>query len=146
MIRRMSATIMMISCLVIGCSPKERDIGPRVATTPLYGTVEVDGEPAEGLTVECHPEPGSSEIKSPLFAMTQPDGSFSFGLYKKGGGVPAGNYTLAFKWEVFGRPQNDKDALKNAYADPKKSKFQVTVVEGEPKDLELIELSTKGPR
>ena len=140
-IRRTLVVFLLTTITIAGCSPKERDIGPRVGTTPLTGVVEVDGEPADGLTIECHPEPGSSEIKSPMYATTEPDGSFSFGLYKKGGGIPAGKYNLVFKWEDFGNSKKDK--LKGAYADPRKSKFNVTIVEGEPNNLDTIELSTK---
>ena len=138
-----SVAVILISIFVLGCSSKERDVGPRMQTTPLSGIVEVDGEPKAGVTVECHPESGSSEMKSALFATTEEDGSFSFGLYKTGGGVPAGKYKLVFKWEEFGNANKDK--FKGAYADPKKSKFDVTVVEGEPQAIDLIELSTKGP-
>ena len=133
--------ILLLSVLVAGCSQSQRDVGPRLDTTPLTGVVQVDGEPATGVMVECHPVPGKSEVKSPLVALTNEDGEFSFGLYEKGGGIPAGTYQLVFKWELFENGMKDK--LNGAYADPKDSKFPVTVEDGVSTDLGIIELSTK---
>jgi hypothetical protein len=133
----------IVFCVLVGCSRKPMG-GPRLETTPLSGKVLVDGEPATGLTVECHPESGSSAIKQPLYAMTDTEGKFSVGMYQAGDGLPEGTYSLAFRWEEFGR--SDRDKLKTAYADPAKSKVKVTVVKGKANNLEPIELSTKNPK
>ncbi|MBS0262925.1 MAG: hypothetical protein JSS02_13355 [Planctomycetes bacterium] len=123
-----------------GCSGEERDFGPQYDTTSLTGIVQVDSKPALGVTVECYPEPGSSELKAPLTTMTNEAGEFSFGLYEKGGGVPAGKYRLVFRWELLENAMKDK--LNGAYANPQESKFAVNVVDGEPVDLGVVELST----
>ncbi len=135
-------TFLICSVLSFGCTEKQRG-GPRLTTTPVIGTVEVDGEAAENLTVECHPEPGA-EIKHPVIANTDSEGRFSIGMYQKGDGLPEGTYRLTFKWEEFGLPIKDK--LNRAFADPSKSTYKVTVVAGEPNDLGVIELSTKSSK
>lgn len=141
-LRFMLKTLLFCSVLSFGCSEKPRG-GPRLTTTPVTGTVEVDGEAAENLTVECHPEPGA-EIKYPVIANTDDDGHFSIAMYLKGDGLPEGTYRLTFKWEEFGFPVKDK--LNKAYADPSKSTYKFTVIAGEPNDLGVIELSTKGSK
>lgn len=96
--------------------------------------------------VEIHPEPGTSELTHPIFAATDDNGEFSVATYEKDDGLPEGTYSLAFTWQTFSLVKKDKkDKLNGAYSDPKKSNIKVTVVEGEPTDLGLIELSTKGP-
>jgi hypothetical protein len=134
--------LFFVSLVSIGCSSKPAE-GPRLTTTPLSGTVYVDGEPAEFLMVECHPEAGTSELKHPMFAMTDAQGNFLFAMYQAGDGLPEGKYRLAFKWEGFGAAKKDK--LKGAYSNPAKSKHEVTIADGESNDLGVIELSTKGP-
>ncbi|WP_373653146.1 MULTISPECIES: hypothetical protein [unclassified Schlesneria] len=134
---------MVLGGLISGCAPAQQG-GPRIETTPVTGIVEVDGEPAENLLVECHPLPGTETIKYPLTALTDAEGRFSMSMYQAGDGLPEGTYNLAFVWEEMGIPP--KDRLKGAYADPKKSKHQLTVVSGESNDIGLIELSTKGAK
>lgn len=143
MASRVAVGVLLLASLMhVGCSSK-RAGGPRLATTPLKGIVHVDGVPAEMVTVECHPAPGTSEIKFPVMASTSADGNFAIGMYEKGDGLPEGEYALAFRWVPFGSARKDK--LKGAYADPTKSNYKVTVVNGESNDLGIIELSTKGP-
>lgn len=134
---------LLLGNLVLGCSEAPRG-GPRLDTTPVTGVIEVDGEPAEGVLVECHPQPGADTIKYPLTAMTDAEGRFSMSMYQAGDGLPEGTYNLAFVWEEMGIPPKDK--LKKAYADPRKSNHQLTVVKGESNDLGVIELSTKAPK
>ena len=126
--------------VLMGCS-KPHQTGPREKTFPLTGVVQVDGDPAEGLEVQCSPEPGSSKINYPLTATTDKNGAFSMATYKKGDGLPEGNYVLTFTWSEPGLVV--KDRLKGKYADTKKSAHKVTVVTGKSNDLGEIELSTK---
>ena len=141
--KTMRSAIVGASCVVAvaiaGCSQQRPD-GPRLTTTLLKGTVYVDGEPAAKLIVKCHPEADTSELQSPLIATTDDEGNFSFGMYESGGGVPEGTYKLAFIWMTSGEKRRDQ--LQGAYADPEKSDFTATVVDGEPHDLGVIELST----
>jgi hypothetical protein len=139
-ISRRCSSLVLLMVVSVGCSQDERDFGPRYETTALSGFVHVDEEPATGVMVECHPEPGSSELKAPLIALTNEDGHFAFGLYEQGGGVPAGKYRLVFRWELLEHGMKDK--LNGVYADPKDSKFPITIEFGEPVDLGIVELTT----
>jgi len=132
---------LLVSMLLSGCGSKHISV-PRLKTTPVKGTVLVDGQPALGLTVQCCPEPDSAAIKHPVLAITDADGKFSLAMYEDGDGLPEGTYNLIFLWE-FGMDQTDK--LKGAYADPKKSQHVITVVDGGDNDLGIIELSSAGP-
>lgn len=133
---------LLISLMAFGCGSK-RQFGPRVKTTPLTGIVQVDGEPAEMVTVQCVPAAGSPDTNRALMTSTDADGQFTLSTYESGDGLPAGKYNLAFTWIPFGRQKKDK--LNGYYADPLTSKISVEVVDGEANDMGVIELSTKGP-
>lgn len=137
-------TWLLISLTITGCSSNPVG-GPRLKTSPVTGTVHVDGEPAMLLIVGFYPESGTSELNHPVMATTDKDGKFSVGTYQTGDGLPAGKYCLVFKWQTFGAKKQDKlkGAYKNAFDDPSKSTFKVTVEEGMPNDLGIIELTTK---
>ncbi len=128
--------------LCIGCSEPERG-GPRAATSPVKGIVQVDGAPAAFLQIECHPEAGS-ELKYAVSKLTDENGQFTLGTYEAEDGLPEGTYKLTFTWMGPGLLQADR--LKGAYADPKKSTQQITVVKGQETVVGTIELSSKGPR
>ena len=136
------AIALLFSLLVVGCS-KAKPQGVREQTSPLTGIIKVDGQAAEGVEVQCNPEPGNSKINYPVVATTDKNGAFAVGTYQKGDGLPEGNYLLTFVWMEAGLTPKDK--LKGAYTDPKKSKHKVTIELGEKKnDLGEIELVTKG--
>jgi len=140
--RNWLGAILIASAIFTGCSEPPRG-GPRFTTFPVTGEVDVDGEPAELIEIECHPDGDSSEIKYPISTMTDKNGHFSISTYQSGDGLPAGDYVLSFKWIEPGLVP--KDRFKGAYSDPKKSKIKVTVETGQKNDLGVIELSTKGP-
>ncbi len=122
-----------------GCGPKQVEY-PDLTTTPILGSIKVDGEPASMLTVEIYPEAGSSEKIEPVVARTNPDGDLQFAM----GELPGGTYNLVFKWQQIGTKSDLlKGAYANTYRDPTKSKHKLTVVDGEPIDFGEIELSTK---
>ncbi len=135
--------VFLVGVLVFsGCSSGVAG-GTRLKTSPVFGVVQVDGEPVAGVTVECYPEAGASEKKSPIITAADVHGKFSFTTYQFGDGLPEGAYRLAFKWKPITAGGQDK--LNGAYAEPAESKYKVTVVAGQPNDLGTIELSTKGP-
>lgn len=138
---RMCLGILVVTAIT-GCS-EELPGGPRFKTQPTRGIVKVDGQPAELVEVNCHPAADSRNVKYTLSTMTDKDGKFELTTYTSSDGLPEGTYTLSFKWIEPGFVPKDK--FKGAYADPKKSKFQVTVEDGKESDLGVIELSSKGP-
>jgi len=102
--------------------------------------VFVDGAPAEGLQIECYPR-ANAKFRRVLAGHTDAEGQFSISTYEKGDGVPAGEYTLAFKWEKAAGFAKARDRLKGRYANPKRSKFKITIKEGEPADMGRIDLT-----
>ena len=141
---RFSGTgLLLLSLFLIGGSHSAPQGGPRFRTSPVTGTIQVDGVPAESLQVECHPNPGQ-EIKYPVTAMTDTNGKFSLATYEASDGLPSGSYTLVFLWLEPGI--GNVDRLKGAYSDPKKSTHKVTVEAGKSMDLGVIDLSTKGTK
>ena len=132
----------LVSLLILaGCSEPQRG-GPREKTSPVTGTINVDGVAAGFVQVECHPESGSP-IKYALSTLTDEKGIFSLTTYEANDGLPPGTYILTFAWPEPGLAPIDK--LKGAYANPKKSKHKITVVDGQDTAIGTIELSTKGP-
>lgn len=126
-----------------GCSKSPS--GPKpFPTFPVTGIVQVDGEPAVGVSITFHPAADSQTIKTSPGAVTTEGGKFVATTYKSGDGLPAGVYTLTFEWFPLelslGKPV---DRLGKAYSDFKKSEHKVTVTEGKPTDAGVIELSTK---
>ena len=134
--------------LVTGCSgyePPKPD--KKVETTVVSGVVLVDGKPAAQLAVKCYPIGGAKQEGIPsATAFTDKDGKFKLGTYESGDGVPPGKYKLTFFWGqrnlISGRYEGP-DKLKGRYANPKKSKFEITVEPGKPLDLGEIKLTTK---
>ncbi len=128
--------------VLIGCTDAPRG-EPRLETFPLQGVVQVDGAPAEHLTVECYPQ-NTGELTRELAGVTTAEGKFSLGTYEAGDGVPEGEYQIAFKWLKKGKGLRGlQDALNGRYANPNSSGFSITVKKGEPADLGTIELTTK---
>ena len=125
--------------VLAGCSEPQRG-GPRVNTAPVSGIVTVDGQPAAFLQVDCHPEAGS-EIKYPISAVTDDKGNFAFTTYEANDGLPPGSDTLTFSWLEPGIVQ--KDRLKGAYMDPRKSKQKISVIKGQDNPLGTMALTTK---
>ena len=119
----------------------------RKETYPVTGIVNVDGKPAAGLQVTCHDLKGlDTEHPSLSSGMTNQEGKFEISTYESSDGMPAGDYVLTFMWGQMNsmkRSYDGPDKLNNRYLDPKTSKTKFTVVEGEPIDLETIQLTTK---
>ena len=127
-----------------GCSQAAR--GPeRHKTFPVYGIVEVNGLPAEGVFITCHPNKAASEYSQTLGTLTGDDGKFAFSTYQEKDGLPEGVYKLVFKWQKLGLDAT-VDQLQGAYDSPTKSKIEIVVGPGEKNDLGVIELSASVPR
>lgn len=135
-------TVLLIAIVLSGCGASPPG-GAHVKTTPVTGIVQVDGAPTAGVTVECHPEAGSSHVEHPLTTRTDAKGKFCFTTYDFCDGLPNGTYHLVFMWKTVTSGQ--KDQLNGSYADPKSSKHNVTIDNRQPIDLGIIELSTKSP-
>ncbi len=133
-----------------GCGDSNPDKGINVKTTfPAKGKVLIDGKtPSEleipPVQIKAHPVGNATKDQPPGRAGTNPDGSFEMVTYKKGDGLPAGEYKLTFKStkvNLMSPGMAAADHLGAQYIDPESSSFTVTVSEtGDIQGLELIEL------
>jgi hypothetical protein len=137
---RRSIFVILVA-FVAGCSSSEPQGGPRIATFPVHGVVEVDGLPTELVEVICHPSPDSTGIKYPVSSMTDMLGAFTITTYEASDGLPEGTYTLTFQWLEPSLVPRDK--FDGAFADPGSSQHKITVVKGQETDIGIIKLSTK---
>ena len=129
--------------LISGCKDEPRG-GPRVPTSPITGQVLVDGEPAHYLLVKCHPQ-GEAAVPTTISGFTDENGRFSISTYEQGDGAPAGEYVLTFMWgeiAIMSGRYGPPDKLDGRYADEETSEYTVTVEEGVPSDVGVIQLTT----
>jgi hypothetical protein len=140
---------MALLCLLAGCSRKPIDT--RAVTVPVSGTLLVDGEPADGVSIECVPVAEAAVKAAPsaqrVATQTAPGGKFALNLYPDKPGIPAGDYALTFVWlKMIDSPSSveaDKDFLFKKFNTVPKSPKKFTVVAGQDLDLGTIELATK---
>ncbi len=143
MILRIALVSLIGSLACCGCSKSAKP--GQLKTTPVIGTVHVDGEPARGIFVAFTPVAGTSEHKNGITLITPEDGKFTCYTYVKDDGLPAGTYTVTFTWpEEILKMGKKPDRLKGAYSNVATSNYKVTVEDGKPVDMGIIELSTKG--
>jgi hypothetical protein len=143
MILRITILCFLASLVCCGCSKSGKP--GQLKTTPVTGAVQVDGEPVRGVVVSFAPVSGSSDNKNGITVITLDDGRFSCYTYVKDDGLPAGTYTVTFAWPEESLKMGKKpDRLKGAYSNRALSDIKVTVEDGQPVDMGVIELSTKG--
>lgn len=126
--------------LFAGCSGDDLN---RKETVPVTGEVFVDGKPGDGVMIKFHPEGGMDTAQpTETRARVNTDGKFEAGTYEISDGATLGKHTLTFTWPKLNRISMtfDGDNLKGRYADPKKSKYTVSVESGKPVDLGRIDL------
>jgi hypothetical protein len=95
---------------------------------PLAGKVTIDGQPAQYVKPQRlvmmlydPTQPDLPPFKRPCKDVS-PDGTFAFGTYRKGDGLPAGQFIVAFALlEVTNRGLLGPDQLNNLYNDPEKN-------------------------
>lgn len=132
--------------ILSGCGTSGPQGGPRVSTTAVTGTVNVDGAPAAFLRVVAVSSGATSQVPIESSALTSADGKFSLSTYESGDGVPAGTYKLTFYWGEMNlmNGQYSGDKFKGRYADAAKSEVAITVNDGsDAQDVGVINLSMK---
>lgn len=128
---------LLLAVGTLGCTSAD-SAGPKGPPPyPVSGKVLYKGKPAEGFAVAFHPVTAWEGAQFAPSAVTDANGEFQLHSYSENDGAPAGEYTVTFTWpkEVTG-PDPDEgketvDQLRGAYSNPQRSKFKVTVVEGE---------------
>lgn len=146
MMIRQIFSLTLTTFLLFSCSSPEEPFTKK--TYPVKGKIMVDGkEPGSPLQIACH-NTGEIDTEHPTASgcISNTDGTFELSTYTTGDGIPPGDYTLTFIWKKFdlmSRSYGGPDKLKKRYDKPEKSKIKFSVVEGEPTDLGVIELTTK---
>ena len=120
---------------VLGCSSAEPPPGPQAH--PVVGKVLYKGRPAEGFSVAFHPVQKWDGATFAPSGVTDAAGEFQLRSYETNDGAPVGDYSVTITWpkEVPGFDPDDApetvDQLRGAYNNPQRSKFQVTIHEGD---------------
>jgi hypothetical protein len=97
-------------------------------TSPVRGSVLVKGKPLEGVEVIFHPLFDTGSLKYTPLGTTASDGSYSLSCGPDG--APPGEYAVTFKYPVQTDPGDAGsmvDRWNGKYANPKQSKFKVTI-------------------
>ncbi|MFO0917715.1 MAG: hypothetical protein U0872_05295 [Planctomycetaceae bacterium] len=104
----------------------------------------MDGEPAGLVQVSFLANEEIPGVTTKRFnCITGPKGELAAFTYEKGDGLPAGSYVVTFKWPEASMASKIPDRLHGAYDNPAASEVTVTVEDGNPVDLGVIELSSK---
>src|SRR4051812_46804221 len=139
----LSFALLIALIAVSGCG----DTG--IKRIPVHGSVNVDGQPADGVRVIFCPVGGSEEMQKKYrpSGVTGPDGKFTLMTITKDDGAPAGEYKVIAQWlgnttDKFGRPAvGDVDKFQNRYMDLQKSQIQAKVTG--PTDLPPFDFKSK---
>lgn len=145
-----TSLIVIASGLICGCggtTDEERlkSLVPNAAkTTPVHGTLLVDGEPVKGVWVKLHADDPSAGSVLPK-AQTESDGTFRITTYIGGDGAPPGHYKVTAEWLTFqqaGARWVGPNRIADKYGSPKTSPFEVTVG-SEPVSMPAFEVEAK---
>ncbi|MFI4873821.1 MAG: hypothetical protein ACIALR_00680 [Blastopirellula sp. JB062] len=132
---------------LLGCGREEHEYFSK-PTTPVRGTVSVDGEPpGSPIVIRCHPVDGEdAEHPSITQGLTDNEGNFQLSTFVAGDGAPPGNYAMTFYWGKYNAISAGfagPDRLKNRYSKPDKTPIHLVVTADEPIDMGTLELKTK---
>lgn len=126
---------MTITCL--GCGGEDW----QAATHPAQGRITINGEPPAGAVIELHSTGEQPDVRnSRPWAVVQEDGSYTLSTYETGDGAPVGDYAVTVRWPPDVSQPSLADRLSGAYATPDRSRWTVTIAEGQ-NDLPPIEIT-----
>jgi hypothetical protein len=113
-----------------GCGGSEN-----TKTYPVKGKLEVNGQPAGGVTLVFITDPPDETKTYIPMAVTESDGSFSVSTFRSKDGAPAANYKVSLFWPEWrkGFKISSTDRLNKEF-DGNKTPLKATV---EAKDNEL---------
>lgn len=127
--------------VVAGCSQRRPE---RIPTTPVRGTLLVNGQPAARANVYFHPRQAIAGANPLPFAIVEADGTFRPTTFVRHDGLPAGQYRVTVVWrrivEYDGQEIASDDQFGGKYADPTQPVLTVDITD-EPNELPRIELT-----
>lgn len=129
------ASVLILCLTATGCSENLKpDLPPLHA---VAGVVKYRGQPASKFRVVFHPQTDIGELQFAPHAITGEDGHFKLRSYAPDDGAPAGEYLVTFEWPDHINqgdetdPVPEKDKLRGVYSNPERSRFRITVRDGE---------------
>jgi hypothetical protein len=120
----------------------------RIATYPVWGTVMVNNQPADGAIVIFCPVDPNAELENLRPAgKADSSGRFSLTTFESGDGAPEGNYKVLVKWPAEARPDDREgragtmgpDRLRGRYYNIDKTPLTATI-ESQSNELPPFEL------
>lgn len=110
-------------------------------TYPAYGTITINGEPPVGALIQLHSTGDAKDKRDSLpWGLVQEDGSYTLSTYEMGDGAPTGEYAVTIRWSPNVNTPTLADRLNNAYDNPAKSEWKVTITDDE-NELPPIEIT-----
>jgi hypothetical protein len=101
----------------------------------------INGQPPAGALVQFHAAGEKPDVRnSRPWGVVQDDGTYRLSTYEQGDGAPAGEYVLTITWPWDVSKPSFEDRLNHVYASPERSKWRLTVSEGD-NELPLVEIA-----
>lgn len=137
--RQIGLCVVAISAATAGCSSGER----LPETYPVTGVVTLDGSPAEGVTVSLRPigqEGAGATTTTGSNGEFRPETAFLAGRVYKPGMLP-GEYAVTLRKLDYDAARNTNGPVPNVlpreYANPRTTKYQVSVTPEGPNTIEI---------
>jgi hypothetical protein len=140
--------IVFLACLGLALLACSCSSGPaRKRCYPVTGSVQVKGQPAQGVLVVFYPANKPDPSAPSASATTDSEGKFKLSTYEADDGAPPGDYDVALTWRADGfqrakggfKKSEDQDRFKGKYRDPKNSGLSAHVGE-QPTELQPFTL------
>lgn len=146
---RFACLLVLTPLLLASCSGTKGPQGPPTPkTTKVGGELIIDGDPAPKFVVELKLyEKGHDPTPEQMIpkCVVGDNGKYQFSSYGKADGAVPGEYVLSIEWLKIGPGTLfGPDKLLNNFNSPfnKDPRFQVTVTEGMPVEIDTIEINT----
>ncbi len=134
-------TILLLSVGLTSCGDEDG----RVPVYPVTGTLTINGQPAEGVSLRLFATDLNNSAPRPS-AITKAGGKLVISTYNTGDGAPAGEYKVTVQWptrvQAFGRVENGPDRLGGKYAEQANAPLTLTVEEG-PTNVGTLDLKAE---
>ncbi len=116
----------LVLIFVTGCSSKE---SWHVHTTPVTGTIQINGETHSGVFVILVSKSDIDSRGSRPWGRTDSEGNFTLSTYKNGDGCPFGEYDVTVRWPVDPNELGTADRLNNRFTSPGNALMTITIDE-----------------
>jgi hypothetical protein len=135
--------ILVLFAAVVGCGKKEK---PKLAVTPVKGTITVAGQPKAKIQLRFHPKEPFKEptgnILAPV-ATSDEQGNFAPSTYDSFDGLPTGEYSVTGTYPSIHIDQGEEimgpDQWQGRYNAPKNPLATITVG-AEPLEIPKIDV------